>query len=63
MSALASADVRRAHIQRALRKRGNGRRRACRPAGLRPEDCARHGPHNELSARGIARTRVVLSHG
>ena len=24
-------------------------------------DCARHGPHKELPAQGIARTRVVLS--
>ena len=34
-----------------------GRLRAC---GRKAGDCARHGPHKELSAQGIARTRGVL---
>ncbi len=34
-----------------------GRLQAC---GRKAGDCVRHGPHKELSAQGIARTRVVL---
>ncbi len=35
-----------------------GRLRAC---GRKAGDCVRYGPHKELPAQGIARTRVVLS--